>query len=645
MARKENQNPRRDQEEPRRLGDDRGLAAGLVAEVRDGARAEAAGRARQLRAIGELFSHTLDVAQEQARARQRQRGAGREHRRGDSPGSAFNGAHDLAMSLRILRENAVQETVAEVEVVLLIPRGTAHLLVHQAIIVTEHLPEVLRGLTSGCLSWAQAQVIIRHWSSISCDPAARTLVVAEDRENSENADPAVPAADVLVREMVDRAQFCSPGQLNDYGHRRRKELGVAAALRAHRNARLDRNVWVTAEEDGMAHLHAVLEAHKAIAVCDRIDRLARNQRPGSGPGQQPSPSPDDEQAAGPMDRRSIAQRRADVLTDLLLDAEPPVGSRLQRGVRGQVTVLVPAAVLTAADPDLRPRDVAPGARKRTATGASPKAAGQDRPGRAEGNGPPDGPPDAAPAPTEPDTADLVLRDPVSTDSASTDSTSTGSVPAGSIATGPIAPELLGYGPVPAQVAVQIAASAASWRRILTDPGTGVVTQYGRETYSVPAGLRRLLEIRDETCRFPGCRRSATACDLDHTTAWEHGGCTDAGNLACLCRAHHRTKHHPGTFGTWTITQRSTAGAGEPSEGGSRTGSLRVESPLGTVRPTATGYRGWKAILETTDLAEPLRVGPLRVDPPRVSPLRSDAAPPPAQAPPRRVIPDEQPPPF
>ncbi|WP_331712605.1 HNH endonuclease signature motif containing protein [Agromyces flavus] len=54
-----------------------------------------------------------------------------------------------------------------------------------------------------------------------------------------------------------------------------------------------------------------------------------------------------------------------------------------------------------------------------------------------------------------------------------------------------------------------------------------------------------MRIRDGGCRFPGCARRATTTDLDHTTAWAHGGRTDADNLAHLCRSHHRLKHHTG----------------------------------------------------------------------------------------------------
>jgi hypothetical protein len=50
-------------------------------------------------------------------------------------------------------------------------------------------------------------------------------------------------------------------------------------------------------------------------------------------------------------------------------------------------------------------------------------------------------------------------------------------------------------------------------------------------------------VRDETCRFPGCNRSAGRADVDHVTDWQYGGGTDYGNLVHLCRSHHRVKHH------------------------------------------------------------------------------------------------------
>ncbi len=103
--------------------------------------------------------------------------------------------------------------------------------------------------------------------------------------------------------------------------------------------------------------------------------------------------------------------------------------------------------------------------------------------------------------------------------------------------------LEGYGPIDADTARRIAARAPSFTRILTHPETGAVLSVGRDRYAVPKDLRTWLRVRDETCRFPGCNRSAAGADVDHVTDWQYGGGTDYGNLVHLCRPHHRVKHH------------------------------------------------------------------------------------------------------
>jgi hypothetical protein len=103
----------------------------------------------------------------------------------------------------------------------------------------------------------------------------------------------------------------------------------------------------------------------------------------------------------------------------------------------------------------------------------------------------------------------------------------------------------GYGPIDPETAARIAVNAPSFTRILVQPESGAILSVGRNQYRVPADLQRAVRLRDGTCRAPGCGRRARACDLDHSVAWEDGGTTDVGNLACLCRHHHRMKHLPG----------------------------------------------------------------------------------------------------
>ena len=68
-----------------------------------------------------------------------------------------------------------------------------------------------------------------------------------------------------------------------------------------------------------------------------------------------------------------------------------------------------------------------------------------------------------------------------------------------------------------------------------------------DAYRPGRRLTELVKARDGRCRFPGCHVAARCCDLDHLTPWPAGP-TTAGNLACLCRRHHRVKQRPG----WTV---------------------------------------------------------------------------------------------
>lgn len=119
-------------------------------------------------------------------------------------------------------------------------------------------------------------------------------------------------------------------------------------------------------------------------------------------------------------------------------------------------------------------------------------------------------------------------------------------------------QLAGYGPIPANIARQIAADGR-WKRFITDPIKGTLLDYGRETYEPPQDLQDFLIARDRTCRFPGCNQPAHLADLDHVIPWEEGGRTSPDNLGALCRRHHNFKthsnwkleSHPDGACTWT----------------------------------------------------------------------------------------------
>lgn len=109
-------------------------------------------------------------------------------------------------------------------------------------------------------------------------------------------------------------------------------------------------------------------------------------------------------------------------------------------------------------------------------------------------------------------------------------------------------DLAGHGPVPLHIARELAAAAPGWDRILTHPITGSALACDR--YQPTESLKRFLAVRDEHCRFPGCRQPIGRCDLDHTIPASEGGETSIGNLAALCRRHHVLKHNS----AWRVRQ-------------------------------------------------------------------------------------------
>ena len=128
-------------------------------------------------------------------------------------------------------------------------------------------------------------------------------------------------------------------------------------------------------------------------------------------------------------------------------------------------------------------------------------------------------------------------------------------------------------------------------RLLCDSGVvpvledehGSTLDVGRKSRSVPAALRRALQIRDESCRFPGCDHTRWL-DAHHVHHWARGGETSLSNTVLLCSAHHRLLHEGvvdmkvGDSGEFTFLDqqgRGLAPAGAPPSPESTLGSLRT----------------------------------------------------------------------
>jgi hypothetical protein len=75
---------------------------------------------------------------------------------------------------------------------------------------------------------------------------------------------------------------------------------------------------------------------------------------------------------------------------------------------------------------------------------------------------------------------------------------------------------------------------------------GVPVDLGRSQRLVSGRMRRLLQLRDGGCRYPGCAVPAADTEGHHVVHWVDGGPTEMANLVSLCRFHHH-RHHEGAF--------------------------------------------------------------------------------------------------
>jgi hypothetical protein len=110
-------------------------------------------------------------------------------------------------------------------------------------------------------------------------------------------------------------------------------------------------------------------------------------------------------------------------------------------------------------------------------------------------------------------------------------------------------ELVGWGPIAADIARQMAAKLATEPgnavRFTVHDGDGSVVASGTTRRRPPAAMARQVRARVDRCIHPGCLRPASGCDLDHQQRWEDGGPTEEENLHPLCRFHHRCKDEGG----------------------------------------------------------------------------------------------------
>jgi hypothetical protein len=102
----------------------------------------------------------------------------------------------------------------------------------------------------------------------------------------------------------------------------------------------------------------------------------------------------------------------------------------------------------------------------------------------------------------------------------------------------------GYGPVPADLARELAGTTGAWlRRLYATPETGRLVAMDSRARLMPDKLSQLIRLRDQRCRTPWC--DAPIRPADHVESVTEGGETSEANGQGLCEACNYAKQAPG----------------------------------------------------------------------------------------------------
>ena len=277
---------------------------------------------------------------------------------------------------------------------------TAYHRMRNAVTLMDKLPRVTAALFSGSITTHHARLAVNRVTHVDADTAR--------------------AVDAVV---MTRDDWRTPSQLENAVTKAILELDPEGSALRHAARRRERDVKARNEPDGMVGVFALLPAEQGQAVVKKIDAHARSSSATRQPG----------------DDRTLAQRRADALTELVLRDDTCGGScncggnsadsggPKMHGRKPEICVTVSLSTLLGAD--------------------------------------------QAPAYLE------------------------------------------GYGWIDPNTARRIAADPNSvWRRLIVDPMTGRLLDFGRTTYRPPQDLADHVITRDRTCIFPTCGLPAVACD-------------------------------------------------------------------------------------------------------------------------------------
>jgi len=435
------------------------------AEVADRQLAVAA--ARRARSIDQLRQVSVAIAAEEE-AEDRSRPAGLRADRGREAGWS-------------IQNRAKVELSTEVAMAFTLSKAAARHLVEESQILVADLPRTLDALETGMIRYEHARLI------------ATTAWSLPQQARAGFEDDVLPWAQTLIYSAFRSRVIAA-----------RERLHTEPMEERHQRAAQYRGVTLEPGEDGVGFL-TIRDANEVItAIYNRVTDIARPTFAG--------------------DPRTLAQRRADVATEILLkgdlcavtddttdtgnaagnadghnggDGQSVGGRRLGHGIVAQVHIEIPVLTLLGAD--------------------------------------------TAPA------------------------------------------TLNGTIPIDPATARRLVADAPGFYRLLTDPITGSVIAFDDRFRYLPRSLRRAVQLVDGTCTAPWCDATANESDGHHPTEWARSRDTSLDNSALACGPDHRTIHNT----RWTMVKLPTGDKQWISPCGrtKRVAPLRRLSPAFVQAPT------------------------------------------------------------
>lgn len=409
------------------------------------------------------------------------------------------------------REAMHRSMVAEYSAAAHMGKGAVEYAFADAAFLASDHPGVREAFEQGDISAAHVREIVRAGSVVR-------EAVREGRVDAATLGLYDTAA--VVAAVSD-----SPARVRALVRQVASALAGETVVDRHRRAAGERAVTIRSVDDGLALLQVVLPEHLAVAILDRLTRLA----------QQVMSARDDREPILSSDGLDAGED-AIFLSDLAPDdprRDDPVLN--EHDISGEVIFGLGTFVLD------------PGAD----AGCDDRTIDQVR--------------------TDLLTDLLLASDPTESRGTALDSIQARiqvTIAAGSLLGSDDRPaELDGLGPLDPDIARDLAGRTGGWSRLLLD-SSGMVT--ATDAYSPTEAMKRHLRARDQHCRFPGCRMPVHRCQIDHHHDHAKGGRTCLANLAHFCAGHHVLKH-PDVDRRFRWTARQTAG-----------GDVEWTSPLGRV---------------------------------------------------------------